>query len=115
MSLHSISFVARYYGVSPSTIRRWESIGIIPKSVRTLGGHRRFLLPDTVHSNSQGRIHVGYARVSSHDQKSDLIRQAERLAEQGCEEIITDIGSGLNCAKPGLKHLLKLFVLSLRV
>ena len=51
MSLHSISFIARYYGVSPRTIRRWESIGIIPKSVRTLGGHRRFLLPETVHSN----------------------------------------------------------------
>ena len=46
MSHHSIGFIAKYYGVSPSTVRRWEALGIIPKSVRTPGGHRRFSLPD---------------------------------------------------------------------
>lgn len=110
MSLHSIGFIAKFYGVSPSTIRRWESLGIIPKSVRTFGGHRRFALPETAENASQERLHVGYARVSSHDQKEDLVRQAGRLAEQGCDEVITDIGSGLNCAKPGLKQLLKLLL-----
>ena len=95
MSLHSIGFIAKFYGVSPSTIRRWESLGIIPKSVRTFGGHRRFALPETAENTSQERLHVGYARVSSHDQKEDLVRQAGRLAEQGCDEVITDIGSGV--------------------
>lgn len=52
------------------------------------------------------RKHLGYARVSSHDQKEDLLRQAERLKQAGCSEVITDIGSGLNCNKPGLKSLL---------
>lgn len=109
MSLHSDSFIAKYYGVSPSTIRRWESLGIIPKSVRTPEGHRRFKLPDAAEVQ-EGRLHIGYARVSSHDQKADLIRQAERLTEQGCDKVITDIGSGLNCAKPGLKQLLDLLL-----
>ena len=110
MSLHSIGFIAKFYGVSPSTVRRWELLGIIPKSVRTFGGHRRFVLPETAETDAAKRLHVGYARVSSHDQKEDLVRQAGRLAEQGCDEVITDIGSGLNCAKPGLKQLLKLLL-----
>ena len=37
----------------------------------------------------------------------DLGRQIERLKAQGCDEVISDIGSGLNCAKPGLIKLLK--------
>lgn len=52
------------------------------------------------------RKHLGYARVSSHDQKEDPLRQAERPKQAGCSEVITDIGSGLNCNKPGLKSLL---------
>lgn len=105
MALYSIGYVARYYGVSVSTIRRWEAKGIIPKSIRTFGGHRRFDLAPS-ESSKQG-LHIGYARVSSHDQKSDLGRQVERLKAQGCDEVISDIGSGLNCAKPGLRKLLK--------
>ena len=104
MALYSIGYVAQYYGVSVSTIRRWEAKGIIPKSIRTLGGHRRFDLSPTEATN-QG-LNIGYARVSSHDQKADLGRQIERLKAQGCDEVISDIGSGLNCAKPGLRKLL---------
>ena len=105
MALYSIGYVAQHYGVSVSTIRRWEAKGIIPKSIRTLGGHRRFDLSPTEATN-QG-LNIGYARVSSHDQKADLGRQIERLKAQGCDEVISDIGSGLNCAKPGLRKLLK--------
>lgn len=105
MALYSIGYVARYYGVSVNTIRRWEAKGIIPKSIRTFGDHRRFDLAPS-ESSKQG-LHIGYARVSSHDQKSDLGRQVERLRAQGCDEVISDIGSGLNCAKPGLRKLLK--------
>lgn len=101
MALYSIGYVAQHYGVSVSTIRRWEAKGIIPKSIRTLGGHRRFDLSPTEATNKG--LHIGYARVSSHDQKADLGRQIERLKAQGC----SDIGSGLNCAKPGLRKLLK--------
>ena len=67
--------------------------------------HRRFDLAPS-ESSKQG-LHIGYARVSSYDQKSDLGRQIERLKVQGGDEVISDIGSGLNCAKPGLRKLLK--------
>lgn len=50
---------------------------------------------------------MGYARVSSQDQKKDLITQANVLKDAGCHDVITDLGSGMNCKKPGLTKLLK--------
>ena len=58
---------------------------------------------------------IGYARVSSHDQKNDLVRQQE-LLEAFCaakgwrHEIIADLGSGLNYKKKGLQRLLELIL-----
>lgn len=56
---------------------------------------------------------IGYCRVSSNKQKDDLERQIENmklyLTAQGKPfEIISDIGSGINYKKKGLKELLKL-------
>jgi putative resolvase len=58
---------------------------------------------------------VGYARVSCHDQKDDLPRQIDRLKQHGLASgrsvlIVKDIGSGLNCNKPGLRKLLALLL-----
>ncbi|MCG5520394.1 IS607 family transposase, partial [Ectothiorhodospira sp. 9905] len=58
-----------------------------------------------------GRRTVAYARVSSHDQKEDLERQKQVLelycAQQGWTfELISDLGSGMNYHKKGLKRLL---------
>ncbi|NJM60966.1 MAG: IS607 family transposase [Oscillatoriales cyanobacterium RU_3_3] len=49
-----------------------------------------------------------YARVSSRNQKADLLRQVEFLVARypGCE-IIQDIGSGLNFKRKGLIALLE--------
>ena len=80
--------------------------GLLAVACRTLGGHRRFDLQLNPVATGVERKHLGYARVSSHDQKEDLLRQAERLKQAGCSEVITDIGSGLNCNKPGLRALL---------
>ena len=55
---------------------------------------------------------MAYARVSSHDQKEDLVRQVA-LLESFCAgngwtyEVIQDLGSGLNYQKKGLQQLLK--------
>lgn len=49
---------------------------------------------------------VGYARVSSSDQKADLVRQSDRLKTSGCVEVISEVGSGLNGNRPKLKKLL---------
>ena len=104
--LCSIGIIAKHYGVSPSTIRRWAQRGLIKVACRTFGGHRRFEVP-TVSTANPARKHIGYARVSSHDQKSDLLRQSNRLREVGCQEVIEDIGSGLNCSKPGFRSLVR--------
>ena len=55
---------------------------------------------------------IAYARVSSHDQKEDLIRQQQVLemycANQGWTfELISDLGSGMNYRKKGLNKLLE--------
>ncbi|WP_210498821.1 recombinase family protein [Vibrio crassostreae] len=59
---------------------------------------------------NEDRLVVGYARVSSHDQKSELVTQAEFLKNYGCDEVISDLGSGMNCRKRGLHKLLKLII-----
>jgi predicted site-specific integrase-resolvase len=111
----SISRAAKELGVSITTLRRWEEAGkIVPE--RTANGHRRYdlakltgMVPRLERSE---KLTVGYARVSSHDQKEDLKRQIE-LLESFCScngwtyEIIKDLGSGMNCRKPGLRQLIK--------
>jgi predicted site-specific integrase-resolvase len=57
------------------------------------------------------RVTIAYARVSSHDQKNDLERQKQVLelycSSQGWTfEVISDLGSGMNYYKKGLKRLL---------
>jgi len=108
----SIGEAAEMLGVSVPTIRRWQSSGKIKESHRTAGNHRRFCISviRELLGVSNDRFTVGYARVSSHDQKSDLVTQAEYLKSIGCDEVITDLGSGMNCKKRGLHKLLKLII-----
>ena len=56
-------------------------------------------------------ITIAYARVSSHDQKADLERQKQVLemycASNGWNfEVLSDLGSGINYNKKGLKELI---------
>ena len=54
-----------------------------------------------------------YARVSSADQKDDLVRQLERLQTYAIAKgdtvsrIVTEVGSGLNESRPKLTALLR--------
>jgi predicted site-specific integrase-resolvase len=115
--LFRIGDVARLLGVTVGTLRRWHNAGRLVPRHRTAGGHRRYdaadINPETCVTERPKRT-LCYARVSSHDQKDDLQRQISRLerycAEQGFEsvETISDLGSGLNYAKRGLKRLLSL-------
>lgn len=109
-----IGEAAKVLGVSITTLRRWEAAGRIVAE-HTTGGHRRYdiykLRPDYKMLENSDRKTIAYARVSSHDQKDDLERQARVLemycAKQGWVfEIITDLGSGMNYHKKGLKRLL---------
>jgi Predicted site-specific integrase-resolvase len=75
--------------------------------VRTPGGRRR--IPQSEIRRLQGekgiRSVIGYARVSSNTQK--LERQVEYLRQRGVQEVITDIGSGLNEKRKGFLRLLE--------
>lgn len=108
----TISEAAKLKGVSTSTLRRWEAEGIlIPE--RTANGHRRYDLNQLLGIKKELSFTIGYARVSSHDQKEDLNRQIQVLelfsAQNGWQiEIIKDLGSGLNYSKKGLKRLITL-------
>jgi len=103
---------ATLLGVTVRTLHRWELDGKI-KSTRTAGGHRRYDIVDLISNKSDTQLTVGYARVSSHDQKEDLTRQVIVL-ESYCAkhgwgfEIIQDLGSGMNYKKKGLIRLIKL-------
>ena len=91
-NLMSIVDVAKSFGVCVATVRRWCKNGKFSRVIRTIGNQRRFD-PDEVHEilhpNLDKRIMVGYARVSSYDQRSDLAAQAERLSQYGCHRIGT--------------------------
>ncbi|WP_456421817.1 IS607 family transposase [Thermococcus sp.] len=114
MKLYRTGEVAKKLGVSKMTVLRWIKSGKlkahrigkeyrVPESeiLRILEGK----LPDKV---------VIYARVSSRDQKEDLERQVEYLknycSSKGYQvvKILTDISSGLNENRKGLKQLFKL-------
>ena len=117
----SIKEASKMLGVHSETLRRWERSGKI-KCGRTPGGTRRYLLSDIQTFNPLGvnrdalqRATVGYARVSSHDQKDDLQRQKQILemycASQGWSfEVIDDLGSGMNYRKKGLRKLIDLIL-----
>ena len=105
--------MARRLGVAVVTLRRWDREGKLKPLFRTVGGHRRY---------GDAAVKVGvdltvlYSRVSCHDQKPDLERQAARLSAYAAEkgwletEAISDLGSGLNFRKRGLLRLLDLIL-----
>lgn len=48
---------------------------------------------------------IGYARVSTKDQESGLVIQIEELEKLGCEKIFTDMASGADITRKGLKGM----------
>lgn len=115
--LLAIGEAAKVLCVSITTLRRWEKEGkLIPEP--TTSKHRRYdlakLKPETVHQEDTRKT-VAYACVSRHDQKDDLERQKQVLelycAKQGWTfEGVSDLGSGMNYQKKGLKRLLNAII-----
>lgn len=117
----SIGQASEIMGVSISTLRRWDAEQSFIPNFRTIGGHRRYKLSmiysDVINTDTQesrkNRKVIAYSRVSSADQKLDLLRQSTRSTEY-CEknlwhyELISDLGSGLNYKKKGLNKLIDL-------
>lgn len=107
-----IGEAAKLLGVSIQTLRRWEDTGYLLPARKSAGNTRYYTLDQVAKTEKiDPNLTAAYARVSSHDQKQDLKRQAEVLAaycaKQGwCFQVIQDLGSGMNYQKKGLKTLI---------
>ena len=104
-------------GVSAQTLRNWDNSGKLHPHHTSSNGYRYYSHEQlnqvmNIKLNLDRKV-IGYCRVSSNKQRVDLERQIQNmktyLTAQGRPfEIISDIGSGINYKKKGLKELLKL-------
>lgn len=100
-------------GVSDETLRRWADRNLI-HYIRTPTGQRLYDVNSVIRPSSKHerqKTNVIYSRVSSSHQKKagDLDRQREQLqAKYPNHTSISDVGSGLNFHRPGLKRILDL-------
>ena len=118
MKYYSSNAVTKLLGVTAQTLRNWDKEGKLKPAYTKSNGYR-YYSEDSILSYTQERktkkdLHViGYARVSSKKQSDDLERQVDNLrtyieSKYSSYEIITDIGSGINYKKPGLKKIIDL-------
>lgn len=114
MELMSIGKFAKKVGVNVVTLRRMEKKGeLIPAHVSN-GGTRYYSTEQLNYfckTQNTNKLVIGYCRVSTPSQKDDLDNQVNNvklyMIAKGYQfEIITDIGSGINYKKKGLKQLI---------
>jgi predicted site-specific integrase-resolvase len=102
-------------GLSISTLRNYEKEGKI-ECIKTENGWRKFnvkkyLLDNKIKVKDEIKKNYIYCRVSSYDRKEDLQRQVDFLKNKyPTYEVITDIGSGINFKRKGLKKLIKIAI-----
>jgi predicted site-specific integrase-resolvase len=102
-------------GLSISTLRNYEKEGKI-ECIKTENGWRKFnvkkyLLDNKIEIKEEIKKNYIYCRVSSYDRKEDLQRQVDFLKNKyPTYEVITDIGSGINFKRKGLKKLIKIAI-----
>ena len=110
--LIKIGEAAKLLGVTIQTLRRWEKSGQLLPDKKTEGGTRYYDIDRLFGVTKQeSELTSAYARVSSHDQKTDLETQKALLAAYCMShgwsyEILADLGSGMNYRKKGLKNIL---------
>ena len=101
---------ARSYGVHPNTAYRWFADGTLPVPARRLISGT--IVVEQEPANVEGGRTVAYCRVSTHDQRHDLKRQADAVSRWASEHglsvdnVVTEVGSGLNSKRPRLARLL---------
>lgn len=117
MKYLSSKTVSQMLGVTAQTLRNWDKAGKLKPSYVKSNGYRYYseesILSYTQERKTKKDLNVvGYARVSSKKQSDDLDRQVNNIktyldTKYTDYEIITDIGSGINYEKPGLKKLIE--------
>jgi predicted site-specific integrase-resolvase len=100
--------------VSSRTLREWADRNLI-KSIRTPKGTRLYDVNEYInrfnkpHEEGKEQLSICYCRVSSNGQKEDLKRQVSKMQEEfPNHKVITDIGSGINFKRQGLRTILEL-------
>lgn len=117
--MYAIGEVIAKTGISRTTLARWHNSGKFVAQYVSDGGKKYYSaeqlasLSGHVMLDKPARKVIGYARVSSHDQKADLVRQQDLLmsyltAQGQPFEIISDLGSGMNFKKKGFLKLLQM-------
>jgi len=116
MKFYTIHEFAKLIDKTPQTLRNWDNNGKLKPHHVSSNGYR-YYSPEQVNQvfnikDTKDRITIGYCRVSSNKQKDDLERQIENMkiylnSKGKPYEVITDIGSGINYNKKGLKQLIK--------
>lgn len=106
---------AKRENISIFTARRWIKEGRFPVPYySTPGGQYRVNDPKYATGNTEPATQkiVGYARVSSSDQKDDLTRQSDRISAyiaamgENSPEVVTEVGSGMNGSRRKINRLL---------
>jgi len=104
------------YSVSYTTLRKWAEDGKV-EHVRLPGGSRLYeaagvdRLMGLRKNEDTVRKRFLYTRVSSAKQKPDLERQNQDLKlKYPKDELVSDVGSGINWSRPGFQRLLDLAV-----
>uniref|UniRef100_A0A6C0ECD0 Uncharacterized protein n=1 Tax=viral metagenome TaxID=1070528 RepID=A0A6C0ECD0_9ZZZZ len=111
-------------GVHQRTLYTWEEKGLI-ETIRTPGGKRLYnvqkfleqkeceknVCKNLENLNKEKKLKICYVRVSTANQKDDLIRQKKMMMEKYPNyKIIEDIGSGLNLNKRGIRKIIELAI-----
>lgn len=113
---YSINKFSKILGVSAQTLRNWDVNGKLHPHHTSSNGYRYYsheqLSQITNLKSNLDKITIGYCRVSHSRQKDKLERQIEMMKQYLTEkekpfEIISDIGSGTNYKKKGLKQLIE--------
>lgn len=117
MALMSIGKFAKEIGLSVQHLRKLHNDNILVPAVITEGGTRYYSDEQLLEYLNKDDLSkqlpiILYARVSIRNQKDDLERQVDNLKQYAIAkgysfEVITDIGSGINYNKQGLKELIQ--------
>ena len=101
---------AKFYGVRGPTVVDWANRNKI-KSIKQPSGQRRYWIDDEQDDSGgkqEEKRRICYCRVSSAGQKEDLQRQIEYMqSKYPGYEIVSDVASGLNFERKGLKAILR--------
>lgn len=116
------SVTAKMLGVHQRTLYQWEEKGLI-ETIRTPGGMRMYnvqkfkltngLITEETNEeiDEEDNMCICYCRVSSQSQKDDLARQIAYMKQKfPAYKIISDIGSGLNLNKRGIRKIIDLAI-----